>query len=193
LLTGLTAVREIWLERDFWVRDVVADYLYFCGERARFRRTGKEKDYYEKASSIGHDSKFNHLRLAMAYLEAGDTAGAEGECKKALTLDPHFIPANFTLGEIYLAQQKFAKAKNELAKAIKKKPYQAGAHHNLGLALMELGEPVQAKKEAELAIKLDSGLWYPYVLMANILEREGNFEKAKAYRDKAKQLRGHNT
>ena len=70
----------------------------------------------------------------------------------------------------------------------KKNPYNAGAHHNLGLALLKLGELDKAKKEGDLAIKLDPGLWYPYVLMANIYEKEQDSEKVRGYLGKAKEL-----
>lgn len=119
-LTGLIEVRELWLERDFWVRDVTSDYLYFCGEEARSRGKGKEKYFYSLASSLGHDSKFNHLRLARAYLDSGDSISAEVECQQAISLDP--------------------------------------------------------------------GLWYPYLLMAGIAEKEGRKEKAGNYWKKVKEL-----
>ncbi len=77
---------------------------------------------------------------ALLYLMQIDFPRAERDARKAVELKPNAHPAYNTLGQIYLAEERFDKAKETFAQALEQAPDLALFHYHYGLASYRLGD-----------------------------------------------------
>ncbi|MCC6766166.1 MAG: tetratricopeptide repeat protein, partial [Deltaproteobacteria bacterium] len=80
-----------------------------------------------------------HLNLGVVAAERGDAAGAEGEYRTALRLDPLFVPAYVNLGDLYRATGRAAAAAAVLAEGLTAVPDDPTLLHALGLQRVREG------------------------------------------------------
>ena len=76
---------------------------------------------------------------------------AEAELKKALEIDPDFIPAAVTLADLYRGLGRDAEAEPVLRTAIARQALAPAAHYSLGLWLIRAGRRDEALAELKLA------------------------------------------
>jgi predicted CXXCH cytochrome family protein len=98
-----------------------------------------------------------HFNLALAY---GATRSEDeiGEYKKALEIDPDYVPAYLNWGAALQAQGQYQQAIEIYRKGIEVNPLVASLHYSLSVTLDHQGQTQQARDEMTLAIKLDSRL-----------------------------------
>jgi Tfp pilus assembly protein PilF len=87
-------------------------------------------------------------------LELGRAPEAEAEFRKALELDPDFVPAAVTLADLYRGLGRDAEAEPILRSTLARLPSAAPAHHALGLWLVRAGHRQEALVELRQAADL---------------------------------------
>jgi predicted CXXCH cytochrome family protein len=82
----------------------------------------------------------SHLNLADVHGRLGRLEDAENELRRAIRLDPHFVPARVNLADLYRATHRETEAETLLREAIRIEPKSAEAHHALGLLKVRTGD-----------------------------------------------------
>lgn len=82
-------------------------------------RLGEAADLCARAIAADKLDPYSHYLLATIHLEQGLENAAEQALKRALYLDPEFVMAFFTLGNLYLSQGKFVEARRNFGNALK--------------------------------------------------------------------------
>jgi predicted CXXCH cytochrome family protein len=123
-------------------------------EEARRRREGGVEEYIASQRSNA-DRPESHHNIGVILMELGRPLEAEGEFRKALELDPDFVPAAVTLADLYRGLGRDAEAEPVLRATLARSPSAAPAHHALGLWLVRAGRHEEAlaelKQGADLA------------------------------------------
>lgn len=88
---------------------------------------------YEKALKAIEDTPAGQSGLSVVAMSQGDTIRAERALKKALVIEPLYVPAMMNLADLYRSQGKKDQARVMLEKAIKAAPESGAAHFGLGL------------------------------------------------------------
>ena len=110
-------------------------------------------------------------------------AAAERDARKALQLRPDAHPVYNTLGQLYLAESRYAAALDAYSRAVSLSHKQALYHYHQGLAAYRLGQARDAAEPLAAATRL--GLPHvtyelqAYYYLGRALERNGEIEKAE--------------
>jgi Flp pilus assembly protein TadD len=102
--------------------------------------------------SAGHPG--NRLNLAVLAQDRGDARTAEAEYRKALEIDPRFIPARLNLVHLLDAQGRSAEVEQVLHEGLESDPESGEMEYALGLALAQSGRLGEAVKHLEKAASL---------------------------------------
>jgi len=94
------------------------------------------------------------LSLGNLHLARGETAQAETAYRKAIALDPHFIPAYVNLADLYRALRRDANAERVLHEGLRVVPDSSALHEALGLTLVRQGKKSAALAQFATAAKL---------------------------------------
>src|ERR1700722_5519301 len=81
-------------------------------------------------------------------------------------------------GDGYMSSQKLIPAKGEFEKAVSLEPDNARAHQRLGAVLGALDQYDDAIKEEKTAMKLDSKLAIPHIILGQIYANQGHTDLA---------------
>ena len=92
--------------------------------------------------------------LAQVHAARGDAQAAIAEYRKAIELDPAFVPAYVNLSDLYRARGAEGEAEALLREGIARAPDAAALHHALGLALVRQKKTPEALKELTEAARL---------------------------------------
>jgi tetratricopeptide (TPR) repeat protein len=122
-------------------------------EEAR-RRRDKGIEEYIASQRSNADRPESHHNIGVISMELGRASEAEGEFKKALQLDPDFVPASVTLADLYRGLGRDAEAEPVLRAALARLPAAAPVHHALGLWLVRAGRHGEASAELKQAADL---------------------------------------
>jgi predicted CXXCH cytochrome family protein len=101
---------------------------------------------FEAAQTENADRPEALANLGNLYSSRGETTRAEAAYRKAIALDPGFVPAYANLADLYRAGGRDADAERTLRDGLRMVPNAATLHEALGLALVR-----QKKKQAALA------------------------------------------
>jgi tetratricopeptide (TPR) repeat protein len=119
------------------------------------RRLDKAIEDYLASQRSNSDRPESHHNIGILFMELGRQGEAETEFKKALEIDPNFVPAAVTLADLYRSQKREAEAEPVLRAVIARDPSAASVHFALGLWLVRAGRREEAwgelKRAAELA------------------------------------------
>jgi tetratricopeptide (TPR) repeat protein len=119
------------------------------------RRFDKGIEEYLASQRSNSDRPEAHHNIGILFMELGRSNEAEAEFKKALELDPTFVPGAVTLADLYRGQKREAEAEPVLRAILARDPSAAAAHFALGLWLVRAGRREEAwgelKRAAELA------------------------------------------
>lgn len=127
------------------------------------------------------------LRMASAYLEAGQFLQAEQVCHQIIQLDSATYQAYTLLGIVAYYGGNHQASINWLLKSIEIHPAQPDAHNNLAAIYTELGKFEQALKHIQYAIRLNPKQADAHVNHGNLLQDLYRFdEAAKAYQQALK-------
>jgi Flp pilus assembly protein TadD len=102
--------------------------------------------------------------LGNLYAVRGNAEAAIAEYRKAIQLDPAFVPAYANLADLYRARGVDNEAETILRSGVAKVPDAATLHHALALVLVRQRRQADALKELAAAVRLDPGnARYAYV------------------------------
>jgi tetratricopeptide (TPR) repeat protein len=117
-----------------------------------------------------------HAEVAQAYVDAGMTADAMHELRKAILLCPTFADLRLRLANLYRQQGDLDAARFELEEAVAAKDQFVPAHVALGVVLLALNQrdAALARWEAALAIDPDNKAAQMYLRMARGMQDGGS-------------------
>jgi Flp pilus assembly protein TadD len=92
--------------------------------------------------------------LAQVHAARGDAQAAIAEYRKALDIDPGFVPAYVNLSDLYRVRGADGEAEALLREGIARNPAAAALHHALGLALVRQKKTAEALRELTDAARL---------------------------------------
>jgi len=130
-------------------------------------RYDEAKRIYQAALSHGHEAPGMvdpfvkgkianlHAQVAQAYADAGLTAEAMHELRKAVLLCPKFADLRLRLANLYRQSGDMQAARFELEEAVRGKPEYVPARVALGVVLLALGESKTAENHWERAVELE--------------------------------------
>ncbi|MBB6254751.1 tetratricopeptide repeat protein [Nitrospirillum iridis] len=116
----------------------------------------------------------------MAGFHAGDLAGVEAACRRALGLDPRQPAFLHVLGLVAQARGQSAIAAELIGEALALKPDDSAMHGNLGIALAKLGRMEEAEAAYRRAITLRPDNADAHSNLGNVLRHHGRWEEAEA-------------
>lgn len=111
-------------------------------------------DEYIAAQQFNADRPEAHGNLGMLYAVSGQRERGEGELRKALAIDPAFVPAAVNLADLYRAGGAESQAESVLQEALQHSPNDASLHYALGLALARQQRTTDALTHLKLAAQL---------------------------------------
>ncbi len=120
-------------------------------ERAALARATSE---FIAAQQFNADRPEAHANLGMFYALSGHHEQSETELRKALAIDPTFVPASVNLADLYRAGGDEAQAEAVLRSALHKSGKAAPLHFALGLALARQQRTNEALAELQQAARL---------------------------------------
>jgi len=119
---------------------------------------------YRTGLSQTLDMPSTQTELGNMHLDLGKVAQAETAYRRALGIEPHYLPALLNLGDLYRAMGAEDEARENLQRAIEIAPDSSAANHSYGLALVRQGETRRAIPYFRTAFELpDSVPRYAYV------------------------------
>jgi Tfp pilus assembly protein PilF len=118
------------------------------------RRRDKGIEEYIASQNSNADRPEAHHNIGVIQMELGHAPEAEVEFKKALELDPNFVPAAVTLADLYRGLGRDAEAEPVLRSLLARAPTAAAAHFSLGLWLVRAGRHEEALAEFKQAADL---------------------------------------
>ncbi len=104
----------------------------------------KELGEYIVTQQLHADRVESQVNLGNLYVSLGDPLQAEQNFRRAIRLDPRFVPVYINLSDLYRAQGMHDQAVKVLKEGIAKQPGAAALHHSLGLALVRQGKTAAA-------------------------------------------------
>jgi Tfp pilus assembly protein PilF len=144
---------------------------------------------WEDAVAKSPNKSRPHLALGLGLNQAGRTAEAIEELKKAAQLNPKGGEPYLNLGYIYFNQGKLEEARQAFQKAIVLTPrLSAEGHNNLGAVYLLQGRNEEGIKELQLALKERPHYSRPYSSLGNFYEKEGDIDKAISCMEQAAKL-----
>jgi len=130
--------------------------------------------------------------LGLVYLHGGNYGKAIAVFKKALSIDPSYLPALYNLGvTMYYARVYDIAVRifEDISKAQGlEKDLLASAHNDKGCAYNRSGNLEQAEQSFEAALVIDDKFVRPYVNLGNIYCNKSRFDDAKVKYNKAIKL-----
>ena len=140
---------------------------------------------YLSALSFGEPGGEIRLKLADAYLAAGDAPDALREYARAADLLPENADLQVKTGVLMLMGSKFTEAQTRAQAVLAKDPNNLPARILLGRALAGLGDFDSAVRQLEDVIETDPTRGLSYMNLASIQIAKGKIESAEAVLKKA--------
>jgi tetratricopeptide (TPR) repeat protein len=122
----------------------------------------------------------NRVKLADAYVQAGDIQNAYREYIRAADLMPDDVNAQIKAGRVLVVANQFAEAKSRAEQALRLEPRNVAAQILLGNALAGLKDLNAAVTETEKAISMDSNRSDIYSSLAALQLARGDRQLAEA-------------
>lgn len=127
------------LVRTLAARSLAAVSSDFLTKAALWQREAVVREY-EETQVLNADYPATLINLGNLYLERGDFDRAIASCKKAIEIEPAFIPAYINLADVYRLQNRDEEGRIILHNALEVAPESAPVHHALGLLMIRAGE-----------------------------------------------------
>jgi tetratricopeptide (TPR) repeat protein len=99
---------------------------------------------FKEAQLAMSDMPWAHLNLGVLYTDLGRPGQAEAAYRKAMHLDPTFLPAQINLANLLNQSGRNREAEKILREAVSRAADQGELHYNLGLLLAEMGKLEEA-------------------------------------------------
>jgi len=172
-------IRDVRLQATQTLATVPAQGL---SEEERQRRDRGIEEYIASQRSNA-DRPEAHHNIGIILMELGRAPEAEAEFKKALELDPNFVPAGVTLADLYRGLGRDAEAEPVLRELLARSP-SAAAHHSLGLWLVRAGRHGEALAEFKQAANLaPESAHFDYVYAVSVASAGDRAQAVEILRD----------
>lgn len=112
---------------------------------------------YEKALEKEPANPVVLLKIARAYLGAGNFAEAEKKLRESIEANPNYVTPFQALGELYCNQREYAQAVKILNEAVAINPFHPRSHELLALSYAALGDNDKAALENNILRILSAG------------------------------------
>jgi Tfp pilus assembly protein PilF len=111
-------------------------------------RYGEAIDSYKRALQSDEKLAAAHYLLADALLRqpSADTAAAESHLRRAIELEPSFVPGRLALARLYIRLERFNEAATQLETVAAADPNQPEAQYQLGRVYMRLKRTADAQR-----------------------------------------------
>lgn len=155
-------------------------------QRRMFREAERE---YSKILALEPDSVAGFAGLSAAYLRDGNPEQAQANAQKALARSPEDSELNLLMGEIMVAEHKYAEAEPYLKHSLNARPdLLARVHALLGRIYARIGRPKEAMSELTqgLASDEDGSVYYQ---LARLYQSSGDAKAAAAAFEKSNRVR----
>lgn len=139
----------------------------------------KALEEYKAAQLAMADHPEGHANLGNLAIRMGEIQPAISAYQTAISLDPAFIPAYHSLGQLYYARQRYKEAVEIFRKALAINPAEGEIHYSLALLLAEQKQPEKALTHLAKAAALrpnHAQIHYNYGLL---LQQQKQFNKAE--------------
>ncbi len=151
------------LVRTFVARSLAPVPINLLSESALKQRETVVREY-EETQMLNADYPVAHINLGNLYLDRGEYDRAVASYKKAIEIEPAFIPGYINLADVYRAQNQDEKGRNVLEQALYLAPKSAPIHHAMGLLMIRTGEHKKALHHLhKAAILAPENTRYSYV------------------------------
>ena len=144
-------------------------------------RVGDPRPYARKAVELDDSLPETHTALAMAeWAMAVDWLVAEKHFRRALELDPFYIPARHWYGYLLSHWGRHAEAIEQLQRARETDPLNIPVLTDLGQAFFFARDYERGIEPLQRAMSIDPKFPWPHYWLGRIYEMQGHFEKAQA-------------
>jgi Tfp pilus assembly protein PilF len=135
---------------------------------------------YEQIQWVNIERVESNLNLGWVRAARGDLEGAEQAYRKALRVDPEFVPAMVNLSDLYRQMEREAEGQRLLERAVGLQPDNGDVRHALGLLLARRGQLGQAIEELRRAAELSPQMARYAFVYGVALNSSGQYERAMA-------------
>ncbi len=154
---------------------VVPDIYFLLADAYQAQNNGAQAiATLEKYLAVNSKSVEAYARLADLYQKSGMTEKAKHTLETLISLSPNDPSVYLTLGQYYLKAKNYKEAFTQFDKSNSLKK-SAGAQSGIAVAAYNLNRLEAAKEAARSAVLLDSTLWDPHVVLADILMQEKDY------------------
>jgi predicted CXXCH cytochrome family protein len=141
------------------VRALAASAL---ADRASFEVSAEQKeafaraaDDYIQAQRFNADQPESRVNLGNFLAARGETAQAESAYRRAIEIDPSWVPAYVNLADLLRAGGRDSEGETVLAEGLRRVPESAALHHSRGLLFVRQNRRDAALEELERAVDLE--------------------------------------
>jgi len=150
----------------------------------------------ENAEQIGGPTSLRSQIAGLAEIAQGHLSPAEKDFRRAIELDPKFIPAHYYLARLLYTRNRFDEAIQESKATIALSPDFVRAYENLGLCYEGKDDPKKAEEWYREAIRRNaqspSKTEWPMLDFATLLIRQDRMDEARPYLEQALTLNLNN-
>jgi predicted CXXCH cytochrome family protein len=143
---------------------------------------------HEAAQRSMGDMPAAQLNLGVVLAARGDVEGSEAAYRRALEMDPSFVPASANLAQLYAGTGRPAKAEQVLRRAIERTPEEGELHYSLGLLLAEQGRIADSADALEQAARRMPDRPRVHYNLGLARQQEGQHRKAEPALRRAAEL-----
>jgi TolB-like protein/Tfp pilus assembly protein PilF/predicted Ser/Thr protein kinase len=149
----------------------------------------KSKQAAERAIQLDETSAEAHASMAMALASLYDYGAAEREFRRSLELNPSYANGHYFYGFICLVPMgRLEEAIAELKKALELDPFSLIINTNLGRTYFIARQYDKAREQFQRTAEIDSNFGPLAARLLEFYEREGNYEAAMEYLQRAPKI-----
>jgi tetratricopeptide (TPR) repeat protein len=157
--------------------DILFDSARFAAEDNRWKDS---VDLLKRADAANPNDPAVLMKLAVEYMQIGETELARLASKRLYDLEPENPDAQYVYGRILHDAQRFQEILDPLArKMVAERPNDPHALFLLGMVDLEAGNDVESRQEFNRSLQLDPKNNDARYYLAMLDERQGNFDAAR--------------
>lgn len=141
----------------------------------------------ERALTLDDGLAEAHTAKAHALMHMLQWERAEGEFRRAIALDPSYVPARYFYGEFLIARSRQAEGVKEAREGLALDPLSAIATHQVGVALYFSRDYSGALPHFQKALEIDPEHYWSYGRIALVQERQQSYDAALVSFERVKQ------